>query len=415
MIAAIGFGVSAFMATFVVFRAVSGDPMPWKSGELFVPQIDNWGLKAHGPDGEPPDLLSYIDATALTRVNPDARQTAIYPIAVPMAPINAQSSPPSIDGYAVYADFFNMFEVPFLYGGSWGRSGDAQHRNVVIISEKLNQKAFEGKNSIGQQITINNKNYQVVGVVGNWNPKPRFYDVANSNGFKEGQPEFFIPFSSSIDAKIATKGSNNCNSHAGVGWDGWLQSQCTWISFWVELDTQKDVSAYQAMLHNYAEQQRQAGRFNWPANVKLRNLTQWLDYEKVAPEESKVSLMIAMAFLVVCLVNTAGLLLAKFMRRASEISLRRALGASQRDIYRQFLIEASLIGLAGGCLGLVLTWFGIVNIDLLFDPDIARLATMSLWLVVATFLVALIATVLAAFYPIWRAAGVQPAWQLKAN
>ena len=43
MIAAIGVGIGASMTTLTVFRAMSGDPIPRKSTQLFAPQIDNWG------------------------------------------------------------------------------------------------------------------------------------------------------------------------------------------------------------------------------------------------------------------------------------------------------------------------------------------------------------------------------------
>jgi putative ABC transport system permease protein len=133
------------------------------------------------------------------------------------------------------------------------------------------------------------------------------------------------------------------------------------------------------------------------------------------PQEAKVSLLVSLGFLLICLVNTIGLLLAKFMRRAPEIGVRRALGASRKEIYAQFLIEAGTVGLAGGVLGLLLTGVGVLGVTLVFDPDIARLATLNVSLIALTLLVAVLATVLAAFYPTWRAAQVQPAWQLKSN
>jgi putative ABC transport system permease protein len=55
------------------------------------------------------------------------------------------------------------------------------------------------------------------------------------------------------------------------------------------------------------------------------------------------------------------------------------------------------------------------GVGLLFEPEIARLAHLDVSLVAMTLLVAVVATVLAAFYPTWRAAKVQPAWQLKSN
>ena len=135
----------------------------------------------------------------------------------------------------------------------------------------------------------------------------------------------------------------------------------------------------------------------------------------MVPPEAKISLLVALGFLVICLVNTIGLLLAKFLRRSSEIGVRRALGASRKEIYTQFLMEAGAVGLAGGVLGLLLTGVGVYGISLIFDPQVARLAKLDFPLVLLTMLVAILATVIAAFYPTWRAAQVQPAWQLKSN
>jgi putative ABC transport system permease protein len=149
--------------------------------------------------------------------------------------------------------------------------------------------------------------------------------------------------------------------------------------------------------------------------VRLRDVVQWLDFQHVVPAESRISLLVSLGFFVICLVNTIGLLLAKFMRRAAEIGVRRALGASRREIYRQYLTEAATVGVVGGMLGLVLTAVGISSTGLLFTPEIARLAHLDLALVGLTLAVAIFASVAAAFYPAWRAAQVQPAWQLKSN
>ena len=71
-------------------------------------------------------------------------------------------------------------------------------------------------------------------------------------------------------------------------------------------------------------------------------------------------MMMAMSlmFLLVCLLNTVGLLLAKFLGKAAEIGVRQALGASRRDLFLQHLVESGCIGLAGGVLGLALAWLG---------------------------------------------------------
>lgn len=411
----IGFGVAASMTSYAVFRAVSGNPIPWKSNQLFVPQVDNWGPQKVGDPAEPPDLLSYTDAMALMDAHAASRQTAIYPVAFSVLPGDAVHKPFAINGYATYADFFSMFEVPFRYGNAWGAEEDRQRSDTVVIGERLNQLLFGGANTVGKQIVLDGHAYRIQGVVADWNPHPRFYDAANANGFASAAPDVFLPFTRAVDLQVETKGTNACNGRGGTGWDKWLRSQCVWISLWVELPDASAVQHYRTFLQGYAFEQQHAGRFNWPPNTRLRNVTEWLDYEHVAPQESKVSLLVSLAFMIVCLVNTVGLLLAKFMRRTGEIGVRRALGASRRQIYVQFLVEAGMVGLAGGVLGLLLTELGMSCIGLLFEPDIARLAHMDPGLFLLTLAVAVISAMTAAFYPTWRAAQVPPGGQLKAG
>ena len=135
----------------------------------------------------------------------------------------------------------------------------------------------------------------------------------------------------------------------------------------------------------------------------------------VLGDDTKLQALLALGFLLVCVVNTVGLLLAKFTSHAGEIGVRRALGATRGEIYKQYLIEAGTVGLAGGVLGLLLTALGVSGIGVLFQPEVAKLAKLDLSLMALTFVVAIVATVLAAFYPAWRAAHVQPAWQLKSS
>ena len=416
MIVAIGFGVAASMITYSVFRAVSGNPIPDKSAQLFTPQIDSWGpQQSFNGDGEPPQALDYTDAMALMRAHAAKRQTLIYPVELSVLPGGQRSLPIKAEGYAVYGAFFPMFEVPFRYGSGWNATQDDARAALVVLSEEFNQKLFGGADSVGREITLGGHQYRIAGVTRHWNPVPRFYALFGSSGFEQ-PADFYIPFTRALDLKIDTAGNNSCRRVATMhGWDDWLHSDCVWITPWVELDTAADVARYRNFLEGYSADQQRAGRFDWAPNVRLRDVMQWMAAMHVVPPESRISLLVSLGFFVICLVNTVGLLLAKFMRRAGEIGVRRALGASRREIYTQFFIEAGTIGVAGGLLGLVLTAAGVSGVGLLFRPEIARLAHVDLSLVALTLAVAVVATVVAAFYPTWRAAHVQPAWHLRSN
>ena len=125
--------------------------------------------------------------------------------------------------------------------------------------------------------------------------------------------------------------------------------------------------------------------------------------------------MVALCLLLVCMINTVGLLLAKFLRRSSEIGVRRALGASRVAIAAQFGVEAGMIGLTGGVLGLMLAWLGVQLMRGSLSRQIGVLVHIDLLVLWQTLLLAVVATVLAALYPIWRAMHVRLSLQLKED
>ncbi|WP_333678004.1 ABC transporter permease [Dyella sp.] len=417
MVMAIAFGVAASMITWSVFRVVSGNPIPWKSSQLYNVQIDNRGPQYDDPPNEPPEALNYTDAMALMQAHKAPHQTLLYDIGPSVLPQNPNDLPTTAYGYATSADFFSMFDVPFQYGSPWTNADDDAHAAVAVIGNELNKKLFGGANSVGREVTLAMHAYRIVGVTGHWDPKPRYYDAYDGMEFYPDPPQVFIVFNRAIDLHVGMTGRNNCGgSPAHFSSDEeWLHRECAWIPFWAELPTQADAQKYRAFLEAYSAEQQRAGRFHWAPNVRLRNVTEWMAYKKVVPSESRISLFVSIGFFIICLVNTIGLLLAKFMRRSSEIGVRRALGATRREVYAQFLMEAATVGLAGGVLGLLLTVTGMQGVGLLFEPDVAQLARVDVSLLITTLVVSVLTTVIAAFYPTWRAAQVQPAWQLKSN
>jgi len=116
--------------------------------------------------------------------------------------------------------------------------------------------------------------------------------------------------------------------------------------------------------------------------------------------------------LLICLFNTVGLLLAKFLRRSSEIGVRRALGATRGAILAQCLVEAGLIGLLGGIGGWLLTLLGLwlVRSQRLEYSDLVHLDP-AMFLI--TFALAIAASLLAGLLPALRASRLAPGLQLK--
>ncbi|GLQ52078.1 hypothetical protein GCM10010872_35270 [Dyella flava] len=251
-------------------------------------------------------------------------------------------------------------------------------------------------------------------MLGDWHPQPKFYDLATTDAFGSTD-QVFLPFTTATDAQLATKSGFFCINLPSPGYAAMLNSSCVWIGYMVELDTPSQVRDYRSYLDSYAREQRASGRFGWEPNNRLRDLSAWLDFEQVVPAQTKMSFVVALCLLLVCMVNTVGLLLAKFLLRSGEIGVRRALGANRIAIAIQFGVEAGAIGVTGGLLGLMLTWLGIQVTRAALPRQIADLAHIDWLLLWQTLLLAVVATILAALYPVWRAMCVRPSLQLKED
>jgi putative ABC transport system permease protein len=180
---------------------------------------------------------------------------------------------------------------------------------------------------------------------------------------------------------------------------------------WVQLDSELQRDEYLAFLDAYAQEQKQLGRHGRPVNNVLLSVPEYMQIEEVVQDEAKMLLIISILFLIVCSVNLIGILLGKFLGRAPEVGVRRALGASRLSVFLQHIVECEVVGLAGGVLGLGLSWLALRLINRLFD----NLASfhLDLTMVLAAFVLSLFAGLIAGLYPAWRICRVAPASYLK--
>jgi len=417
MIAAVGVGIGASMTMLTTLVAMTADPIPDKSSQLFVPQIDVSGeaSKAHN-DKWIPRQLPYHDALALMKLQPDVRQAAMYQVSLNVRP--AQGDPFPAAGRATGADFFSMFEVPFSSGVAWDHKAEEGRDNVVVLSSRLAGRAFPDAEAVGKTISLGKHDYRVIGVIRPWNPIPRFYD-ADAWAWPNGD-DFFLPFRVAIERQIDAVNYDCDATELPLDWAGRLNSDCPWVQLWVELPAAAQVRSFRTALQNYAAEAQRLGRFQWLPLVALRNVSEWLDTLGIVPNEVRVDSMIATGFLVVCLINAVGLMLAKFSGRAMDLSVRRALGASRVNLFVQCLTETLIVGLLGGVLGLALTAAGLAALRGLrgvshSDATAAQLLSLDMKMVAITFAVAVLTTLCSGLYPAWRASRVQPGWQLKTQ
>ncbi len=412
MVLALGLGIGASITTLTVLKLLSGDPLPQKSARLFTAELDP--MTGQGPvsdDTEPPfgDELPYADAMNLLRAHRAKHQAVIARGKAKVAPKRVNAHPFYSAAVMTTADFFTMFDAPFEYGSGWSEHDGENRARVVVIAGFLNDKLFDGKDSVGRMIRINDHEYRIAGVLKPWAPQPRFYSVNLGESNYGSGDAVFLPLRSARADGMRPWGVN-CWKTAGV--NDLETAPCAWVSLWVELASPSAAPAYKTFLAHYADEQVALGRFDRSA-AWLPDLMGFLGQQQVVPNDARMQAYLAFAFLLICIVNTVGLLLAKCLRRSREIGVRRALGATRPAVFAQFMVESAIVGLAGGLLGLGFAELGLLEIR--HQPaSYARLAHLDPTMFVATFVVALVASLIAGLLPAWRACVVAPAPQLKS-
>lgn len=408
-------GIASCMTAMTIFRALSGAPLPGVSPYLHVVTMDaREAVDKDNPDYKQPDsLLKFADAKALVDAHRAAQQVAVAQSLTQFARPDGKHSTRAY-GMMAYGPVLQVFGVPLRYGRPWTEAEQASAAPVVVIGTEVAQKLFGTENAVGRSVTLGQRRFRVIGVSAPWKPRVQMFDVRQNSGTVMGQPEmFFVPAQAALDAGVGPFLAGECGKDAPVAsFQSTAVAQCRWVEAWVRLDTPSAVAAYDPFLAGYANAQHDAGRFVYPPQAKLIGTRAWLALNHVVPDDVRLNLMLAGGFLLLCLVNVAGLLAARFLRRQGDVAIRRALGASKRTVFLQHLVETGLLGLLGGVLALPLTWLGlwIVRMQPVSYADAARFSPGAF----AVLLALSVGTgLLVGILPAWRVCRLPPALQIK--
>jgi putative ABC transport system permease protein len=422
MVLAIALGIAVCIMTLTVFHAMSGNPSWWKNDRLYAVTMDNWdptqGFDKKRPD-LPPPLMTYKDARYVTASDIPERKVMMYPVDATLS--GAGAAPLRTNTRVTTSDFFAMFDVPFLYGSGWSATADDPPQPVIVLSRETNDKLFGGTNSVGRVLRWNDHEFRVVGVLDDWFPRPHFYDLIG--GAFQPPEDAYVPFAWGPALELTSSGDTDCWKPETINnMKEFLGSDCVWIQTWVELPDRASRQRMQSFLDNYWAEQHRAGRFPRARNNRLTDVAQWLRDNQVVDNDNRVLVGLAFAFLAVCLINTVGLLLAKFLNAAPVTGVRRALGASRRQVFLQHLVEVAMLSVLGAALGFGLALLGLAAVHHMYSAahlghrggyqELMHFDTVG---VIWAIALAVVATLAAGLYPAWRVGRLPPAMYLKSQ
>lgn len=404
----IGLGTAASMAMVAILHGISGDPLPGRSQQLFYPHLDASPTGFANETGlDPTEGFTWIDARNLLQADEATHQAAMSAGRATVVLDNGKARKRvHASGRFTSAGFFSMFGVPFVSGSGWSRVDDASRRRVVVLGRALSVRLFGSTDVVGHTLALDDTQFTVIGVAADWAPRPLFY-ASSGNAMFGVEDQFFLPLTTALDLDMRTIGNMACWGPGSKTGD-----QCTWLQFWVQL-APGEVPRYSDFLARYVEAQRHLGRsVRIPDDAPLLNVRQRLAQVDVISDGLRVKLMLAFVFLAVCILNACGLMLAKFESRGAEVGLRRALGASRKQIFVEHCLEGLAIGAGAALLAAAASSAGLWLVRQA-DGDLSPFARLDGVTIASTLVLAVLASISAASVPAWNSCRVDPAVRLK--
>jgi len=281
------------------------------------------------------------------------------------------------------ANFFNVFGVEAKLGRLFiPADEEAGHASVAVLSHALWQRRFGGTaDVIGKSITLDGKNYSVVGVA------PAGFQYPDKT-------EIWLPplkLAPELNVRV------DVTQNRGMGY----------LSAVAKM--KKGVSLPQAAAEMETITSRLRQQYPSTNNRRFNRVVSL--QEHLIGENSKLLWLLLGAVTFVLLIacaNVANLLLAVGASRQKEMAIRSALGASRWRVIRQLLTESTLMAVAGGAGGLLLAFWGVVLITKLLPADFPRVQEITIDLRVLGF--TLVASLLTGIF-----FGLAPAYQMSRS
>ncbi|WP_086477015.1 ABC transporter permease [Arenibacter amylolyticus] len=229
--------------------------------------------------------------------------------------------------YNVYGDFpvFTKITTKKIYdNGRFINDADIEKaRKVCVIGERTEKELFEkGESPIGKFIRIDNVYFQVVGV----------HKFSQGGGF-DNDGDIFIPFTTY--RKLYNTGND-------VGWFS--------IAAYNDADVLKveeSVKAHLKRIHRVnPDDERAFGSFNiGEVFNRISGFAQGLTF---------LSLVVGIATILAGVIGIGNILLISVKERTKEIGVRRALGATPREVRAQIILESVFLTMIAGIMGIIL-------------------------------------------------------------
>ena len=255
---------------------------------------------------------------------------------------------------------------------------EASNARVAVINDKLAEALMPGRDPIGKKIKVFGQPFEVIGLY--VEPKSLFGD--------NDTPTVTIPHSTFT--KVADY------------WKGWMDIAVSPTAAATVEETQDEVIA--AMRGSRGLKPGQENNFAVVSQDRLMET-----WNKVTNGFFLVMLALSSVGLMVGGVGVVAIMMISVTERTREIGVRKALGATRREIMFQFLVEAATLTLVGGVAGMILG--GLISLGINKLTPIP--AAVPLWSVVVALMASTVTGIFFGLYPASKASRLDPVEALR--
>jgi putative ABC transport system permease protein len=301
---------------------------------LILPGATTSGGARMGMGSEP--TLTGADAQAIARELPSVKVAAPVWGGVTQVISGNQNWSTTITG--TIPEFFELREWPLTAGRPFNQQEIKGAAKVALIGQTVADNLFGGQNPLDRTIRIKRVPFTVIGLLERKGPSPRGDDQDDA---------IYVPLTTSQKRLFGTQRPDLVRV---------IMVQAVSESALKEAET--EVGKLLAQRHHIQPKQDR--------DFTVRNISELLAAQAAAAQVMSLLLgAIAAVSLIVGGIGIMNIMLVSVTERTREIGIRMAIGARAKDVLVQFLIEALVLSLLGGVIGLILGVGGSKLVEML--------------------------------------------------
>lgn len=271
--------------------------------------------------------------------------------------------------YGVAGQYFQVKDLTMQFGKAFSQTDVDQMQPVVVIDHNTLLKLYgQQTNPVGKIILLNNLPCRIIGVT-----------AEKKSTFENQNLNIWLPYTSVMYRLMGQHYFSSLSIRIKSGVSSAIAEQQI-IKLLTQAHGRKDF-------------------YTRNSDSILQTI------EKTTDTLTLLISSIAVISLIVGGIGVMNIMLVSVTERTREIGIRMAVGARQQDILQQFLIEAVMVCLLGGTLGIIFS-FGVSAIFSLFVSSMQM--AFSIWSLVAAFLCSSLIGVLFGYLPARNAARLDP-------